>query len=393
MIEIDNATRIVPPEDCVPEKYWVRWFQLQRMFLLTLVLGTLGFVFSAQGLPDYDSYKRIYNSVSGYYFFGWEPFFVYLNYLGKYFLLNYDEFRSAILFLSLTNFATALYIFSRKLRGTVLQCRKQSMFFTILVELIFAFAFTIFFFEFFIIRIRAGLSLSMVFLAFSLFWPGKSKASKPMFLVIAILLCLAFATHLWTASSLVYFIFYPFALSLLYSKGSFARQGYFFRILLFHAVLIPAVLAFYVVLKMSVYRNRFSELNVFRLIALSVIPLIIAVFGVFSRRFVGLRSISKRQRSNSNSVLVHRTACQLMTWHYFATFSYVSMAFALLLFYMAGTVNQAGAGEAIVRLFTLSSPLAVFIVLYATRFYRGFWLFVLLSNSLFFVNTVFLSKL
>lgn len=391
MIEIDNATRIVPPEDCVPEKYGMRRLPILRVLLLTLVLGTLGFVFSAQGLPDYDSYKRIYNSVSGYYFLGWEPFFVYLNYLGNYFLLNYDEFRSVILFLSLTNFAAALYIFSRKLRGTVLQCRKQSMFFTILVGLIFIFSFTIFFFEFFIIRIRAGLSLSMVFLAFSLFWPGKSKACKLRYLIIAILLCLAFATHLCTASSLVYFIFYPFALSLLYSKGSFARQGYFFRILLFYAVLIPAVLLIYMVVEMSVYRGNklFSELNVFRLIAFSVIPLIIAVFGVFSRRFVGLRNISKTQGSNSNSVLVHGTTCQLMTWHYFVTFSYLSMAFALLLFYMAGTVNQAGSGEAIVRLFTLSSPLAVFIILCTTIFYRGFWLFLLLSNSLFFVNAVF----
>jgi hypothetical protein len=132
----------------------------------------------------------------------------------------------------------------------------------------------------------------------------------------------------------------------------------------------------------------FSSLNVFRLIALSVIPLIIAVLGMFNGGFIGLRSVSNTQMSGSKSVLVHRTACQLITWHYFATFSYISMAFALLFFYVTGVVGQSG--EAIVRLFTLSSPLGIFIVLCTTGFYRFFWLFVLLSNSLFFVNAVFL---
>lgn len=392
MIGIGNVTRIVVPKGCIPQKYGIHRFPLQRVVLLSLLLWALSFVFSAEGLPDYDSYKRIYKLVTSGYLFEWGPFFVYLNYIGKYFRLNYDQFRSAILFLSLTNFVAALFIFSRKLRGAVLRCRKQCMFFTILVGLIFAFTFTVFFFEFFVIRIRSGLSLSMVFLAFSLFWPGKKKSSKLRFLVVVILLWLAFATHLWTASILVYFVFYPVALSLLYSKSSFARQGYFFGILSFYAVLIPAVLTVYVVLEMSFYRGAhlFSKLNVFRLIALSIIPLVIVVFGVFSKQYVGLRSILKTQRSNSQSVfLVPKTARRLMIWHYFATFSYLSMAFVLLLFYMAGTVDQSGSGEAIVRLFTISSPLAVFIVLCATRFYRGFWLFVLLSNSLFFVNAVF----
>lgn len=392
MIGIRKATLIVVPKGCVPQKYGVHRFPLQRVVLLSFVLWALSFVFSAEEFPDYDSYKRIYESVASYHLFGWGPFFVYLNYLGKYFLLDYDEFRSVILFLSLTNFVAALYIFSRKLRGAVLRCRKQSMFFAILAGLIFAFAFTVFFFEFFVVRIRAGLSLSMVLLAFSLFWPDKKKSSKLRFIVVAILLGLAFATHLWTASILVYFIFYPAALSLLYSKSSFARQGYLFGIISFFAVLTPAVLTVYVVLGMSIYRGAklFSELNVFRLIALSSIPLVIVVFGVFSKKYVGLRSILKKQRSNYQSAfLLPRASRQLMMWHYFATFSYFSMTFALLLFYMAGTVNQSGSGEAVVRLFTLSSPLAVFIILCATRFYRDFWLLVLLSNSLFFVNTVF----
>jgi hypothetical protein len=233
----------------------------------------------------------------------------------------------------------------------------------------------------------------MVFLAFSLFWPGKSKSSKLRFIAVLILLVLAFTLHAYTASILVYFIFYPVALSLLYSKSSFARQGYFLGIISFFAVFIPAVLTVYITSEMSFYRGHrlFSELNVFRLIALFVIPLFMVVFGVFSKKYVGLRSILKTQRSNSQSVfLVPRTACQLMMWHYFATFSYLSMAFALLFFYMAGTIDRSG--EAIVRLFTLSSALSVFIVLCATRFYRDFWLLMLLSNSLFFVNTVFLSK-
>jgi hypothetical protein len=264
------------------------------------------------------------------------------------------------------------------------------MFFAMLAGLIFAFGFTIFFFEFFVIRIRAGLSLSMVFLAFSLFWPAKKKSSELKFIVIAILLGLAFATHLWTASILVYFVFYPAALSLLCTKSSFARQRYFLGIILLYAVLIPAVLTVYVVSEMSIYRGEhlFHKLNIFRLITLFGIPLVIIVFGVFSKRYIGLRSILKKQRSNYQSVfLLPRASRQFMMWHYFATFSYFSMAFALLLFYMSGTVDRSG--EAIVRLFTLSSPLAVFIVLCAPRFYRGFWLMVLLSNSLFFVNTVF----
>lgn len=198
-------THRIASKNDVSRIYGIRRFPLRQVALLSLFLWILSFVFSTEKLPDYDSYKRIYESVTSSCLFEWEPFFARLNYLGKYFLLSYDEFRQVILFLSLANFVAALYIFSRKLEWAALQCRKQSMIFTL--GFVFAFAFAIFFFEFFIIRIRAGLSLAMVFLAFSLFWPGRKKTSKLKFIVVVILLGLAFATHLWTAGLLVYFGF------------------------------------------------------------------------------------------------------------------------------------------------------------------------------------------
>lgn len=393
MTEIENKTPIVSPKERVPQEYGIHRFPLQPVFLLSLVFGALSFLFSAKGLPDYNSYEGLYESVTDYHFFGWEPFFVYLNYLGRYFQLSYDEFRSIILFLSLSSFTAALYIFSQKLQEAAFRFQKQNIFFAILVGLIFTFAITVFYFEFFVIRIRAGLAISIVCLAFSLFWPGRNNSHWLKFLTILILLALAFASHMQTTTVLVYFLFYPAFISILYSKRWFARKGFFFKILLFCAVFIPAVLVVCAIIKMGIYRGEhlFSELNVFRPIAWSVIPLIIAVFGVFNKTFVGLTSLPKTLESNSNGALVDRTACHLISWHYYATFSYVSMAFALLLFYMAGVVYPSG--EAIVRLFTLASPLAIFIVLTTTGFYRFFWLFLLTSNSLFFVKTVFLSNL
>ena len=393
MVEIENTTSKNISTGCTPRKYGIYWLPIQGILLLSLALWILSLIFSAKGLPDYDSYEGLYESVTGYYLWGWEPFFVYLNYLGRYFRLSYEAFRSVVLFLSLTSFTAAMYIFSRKLNLPVSQLRKQNSFFAVSIGLIFTFAFTVFFLEYFLIRIRAGFSISVVFLAFSLLWSSENRFGKLKFLLVSILLVIAFASHMQTTGVLVYFLFYPVVLSFLCLKRSFAREVFFLRILLFCAVSVPAVLVVYAVIEMGFYRGEhlFSKLNVFRLIALSVIPLIIAVFGVFNKTFVDLTGLPKTLESNSDDVPVLNPACQLISWHYFVTCSYVSMALALLLFYMAGVVYPSG--EAIVRLFTLSFPLAIFIVLCTTGFYRFFWLFILTSNSLFFVRTVFLSNL
>ena len=170
MVEIENTTSKNISTGCTPRKYGIYWLPIQGILLLSLALWILSLIFSAKGLPDYDSYEGLYESVTGYYLWGWEPFFVYLNYLGRYFRLSYEAFRSVVLFLSLTSFTAAMYIFSRKLNLPVSQLRKQNSFFAVSIGLIFTFAFTVFFLEYFLIRIRAGFSISVVFLAFSLLW-------------------------------------------------------------------------------------------------------------------------------------------------------------------------------------------------------------------------------
>src|SRR5437870_10639488 len=83
---------------------------------LSLMLLTIGvfwlasLIFSAEGLPDYESYEQIYEiDALNFSLASSEPLFVAIIQAGKFFGLDYEQFRSATLLVSIGLLSISLY--------------------------------------------------------------------------------------------------------------------------------------------------------------------------------------------------------------------------------------------------------------------------------------------
>src|SRR5207245_4062576 len=126
----------------------------------------------------------------------------------------------------------------------------------------------------------------------------------------------------------------------------------------------------------------------FRLFCISIVPLLLGVFDNFVAPRTG-RISGALKTSNALMGFDHRAVAVLqrtLSWITFSTVCYLALAIALLVLYRTGFVGECG--EAIVRVFTLSSVPAIFVILLGPSRFSRIWLFLLLSNSLFFVNTL-----
>jgi hypothetical protein len=125
----------------------------------------------------------------------------------------------------------------------------------------------------------------------------------------------------------------------------------------------------------TIYGSRgeelLSELNPVRFIMISIVPLLIL-----------LCSENKVQKINSLDKQ------GFIDFPYYFTRYYAFMAIGLLLIYVAGLTSQSG--EAIVRLYTLSSVGSLFSISITGSIFKTILSFYLaLINSLFFLMTIF----
>ena len=364
-------------------------------YILLVMLFTMGifwlasFAISIKDLPDYQSYEQIYE-IGGlnYLMASTDLGFVAVIQASKILNMDYEQFRSAILLASLTFLSIALILVYRWLRASngnvaILKLRPFIM-------LIASVSLLIFMLEFLLIRIRAGLGLSLVSFAFALYLTAK-RPNKPTNLVVTLIFYIfGYSIHGSTAIVLGYLLFLP----ILY-KVLFSRLRPFFSTPILKAIIACVLLAvaFYFVFMVSIQsvergENVESPLNGIRLLSITVAPLLLAIFdyvwSLKSEKFG-----YKRMHQTSKRVLDYKVsvaAQRKLSWIAFSTHCYLALAFALLILYTAGFITESG--EAIVRVFTLSSVPAIFVILLGSSRYSIIWLFLLLSNALFFLNTL-----
>ena len=260
-----------------PGRRGLRTYQFPSRLLFFIILGfwLSGFAYSAAGLPDYDSYQVIYQSLD----LGWGPLFLALNYLGTWLHMDYSEFRQAILLLSLTGFCWALLVFLRNSRISNPVRINRKFFFNIGTILIGSVALPVFLLEFFVIRIRSGLSLAIVSLAFAISFNTRCKAKKSSTLAAIALLALAYGIHGFATATAAYLLFSPLLFAAIYFRKSSIVPGYFFRALALAAILAGSIIVVAVIGVAHEERgaNLDSPLNSARLGALSALPVLIFV--------------------------------------------------------------------------------------------------------------------
>lgn len=306
-----------------------------------------------QDLPDYESYERIYNNslLGG----DWEIAFILINFLANLYGFTYTEFRSSILIFSLISIG-ALLIKIEKLNLTNIRSAISSNIFIFCILGVFVF-------EYFLIRIRAGFAMGIIF-ASVIVLIGNINFIK---IIIAFALAaFAFFTHKST-TVIIYSFMGLSAFTLIMDMRSMINKLIFYFLSFGVTILLLYITN-------STFEDRgehiFSPLNPVRFIMLAVVPLVI--FGFLKNRI-------KNNVINSNSKINFVV--------YFERF-YIILALGLIVIYFAGLATDSG--EALVRLYTLTSvPALLALKMSGTIKNAPISSYLLFVNASFFLATIF----
>ena len=179
-----------------------------KAILTLVILFLIGSSYLSQNnLPDFGAYEFIFNSGSGdFSISSWEPIFIMLNYVFREeFGLSYVEFRLVLRTLSLSCLLTGLYLIQRNSIQSQDFILKGYTISKLLLDFIILSAILIFLFEFYTIRIRSGLAISLFVLSLPFFYGIRDRLGGVRFFLAVLLWLLAFFTHKQTTIVLTYF--------------------------------------------------------------------------------------------------------------------------------------------------------------------------------------------
>lgn len=346
------------------------------LFVMMAVIFTYIF-YDISVLPDYLSYKEIYlNSVYDTDIYDWEPLFVLYNQTLLELDLSYEAYRTVTFFISVI--LLLISVFYSELINKKHNIEKSAILVIFLIILYFVLV------EFFLVRIRAGLAFSVFIFGFVIYL-NSSRTKFYLFPVWLIIYSCSYFIHASTFILMMYFFIVPHCFYL-YADGfkirffnknlSFNAWFFSFTRALLMLTLACAIL-FKIISGLSIRGEwLYVPLNSVRFFSLSLFPL-----GFY---FVSI-VFNKRKFSFSydrNGGLVRQP--DLNT---FIFYNYFFFILALVVFYYAGLLSIAG--EAIVRVYTLSSLIAFYFIMKGSkREYYYFWLIVSGSNSTFFIHTL-----
>jgi len=343
--------------------------------------------FSHNSLPDYVSYKVMYNMRTGdFESFANGPFFVYLIKTANGFGFTYEQFRLLVRFVSVTLLITSIAIVDRKKYKTLSLDKSilNKVFWLVIV-----FSVLVFSFEFYSIRIRGGVSISLFTISFSLWYSSYVSKSIIYRLVINIvsilLLILSFNTHFSTATTLFVFlaiplIFIQFGRLLLSSLDSEKT----IKTMLAASYLLGIVsLVFIHYAALSRGDQLYSSINFYRMLSLSFFPILIATTAYYN--LVKKIAINVSFLNFNSDARIKHHSSELLVCYF--SIMYIGFALALFTLYVIGFITIEG--EALVRIYTLSSVVSLMAIAISRSKYLSLWIFLIFVNSVFFVRTIF----
>ena len=367
------------------EYYFSKSYLILTLFVFLLFILNIDIT----KLPDYNSYERIYSGsvLESISVGGWEPFFMMINFIANSFDIKYDDYRLIVLFTSILLWFLSFTIIKRKEKKSILvalnksslnsfRIRKYSMFINILI----IFSIVLFMFEFYIIRIRAGLAISFFIFAFAILWNRTNKASILNSVIAFILLLISSQTHFSTFVILSYLVLFPYLIAKVYFYAKF-KYKVNFNFLIYICLYILSILVLKSIID-AVEVSRIgvaSQLNPVRFFSVAILPLLIAL-PIFKKKKLFLNLTTRNV--GLNEVTSFRDV-----YYYFIFLNYIYLLINLVFFYSFGLVDIAG--EAVVRVYSLAYIPAFLIIFNTNKKYVYFWLIVILVNALFFMNTIY----
>jgi hypothetical protein len=323
---------------------------------LLIFITLLILILNISQLPDYEIYSNIYrdSTLGG----KWEILFVALNYYSKYIGLTYEIFRFLLYIFCLGS----LYFFLVQL--SKFRKSQKSNLITIFSFIFYLFVLSVFILEFFIIRIRAGLSIALIILGIGI----ALSSSKIIFRTLVVLLAfvLAFFIHKSTTVILVFMIGMP-ALGVTLNRRTIFGSQRQANILL---VFLAAALLYSLVFTQTQERSGqvVSLLNPVRFFAIGVVPFLLFLCFYWEN----IKHFSLPRFENL------RTAFD---------FFYFALSSCLIVITVFGISPYSG--EAIVRFLTLYSlPSLILLYLVGNLNQAPIAAYLALINALFFLNTI-----
>jgi hypothetical protein len=320
---------------------------------------------NSPNLPDYESYWLIFTT-SGIQSGGRYANFALALEALKSIGLTYEHIRVFIMMLGITlvvamlRFEPLLNVHAKKPTGIF----SHSGILLILDVAVFTF-------EFFVVRLRAGISIFFFSLSFIKMLQQRHLLVKKSYcsLFIAVGFLISASTHFETFGVLCLFLILPYLWYRIATIWNFRTIACFFIV----SLLFWLTFFWLGVSGSTSVRGEHlaSELNFYRLLAISILPILLwAPLWVYYRRV-----LSKSSRSRH--------------YPYIFNVNYLACAMAIAAFYYSGVGSDDG--EAVVRISTLSSVgAALCLAGWGVNARNAMSVFLIVSNSLFFINTVFL---
>lgn len=312
------------------KKFEISDLQMQKVWkyfiwIYFIVAAVYFLLLDARKLPDYSAYSANFANPQNIN----EPLFIFLNNAFRNAGISYESFRNLILLFSLCSLLYLLLVVQK------LESIPKSPKLNIASIILIAYILIIFIFEFFVIRIRAGLAISLFCIGIaSVSRSPKYFFSWALFLITA---CAAFFVHKSSAVILI-LTFGVTTLPLLNnvkpeSWNLWITNGLGLNLMY---LLVTGTLLFLVLTQNQVRTGVvISGLNPIRFICLGIIPLI-------------LFAITRLLRNQQNQFF-----CVPNAWVLSFENFYIALAIGLLLIYWLGLT--ATSGEALVRFYTLLS--------------------------------------
>lgn len=337
-------------------------------------------------LPDYEAYKAIfYMRASNYESSGSDLFFVYFVKFFSDLNFSYEAFRLTLVSVSLFLITVSTVIFINHSKWVYIT--KKSDYYDLFFALILVFSFYFFLIEFYSVRLRGGLSISFFYTSL-VFFIIKGR-SFLLYFAFILFMSMSFGTHLTTAVTLFGFLMVP---SILFTNIKFFLRyigiDRYIKISISIIILSGFILVFGMIY-FSTFRGEHlnSKLNVFRLLFISIIPMIIYFFWERKKLKKDIEVYYSLLMCDDRISLEKLSAAKEI-WVHFVTIAYLGCALGLVFFYLIGMISTAG--EAVIRVFTLSSIVSLLVLTLCKNKINLLWFFIVFSNSMFFLNTVFL---
>lgn len=331
-------------------------------FYAVVAFVVVGLFIPAAELPDYYSYEQIYQlEGQNYAVASKEALFVWMVGVLVGADLSYEAFRIVALVFVCSALTYAIWRIGASSRssggGLVAATAGAALAFSTWIVLL----------EFAVVRLRAGFAIGLAVIGFSLLTTGRRSSLRVVMGLSALAACMG--VHLSTALVLGFFLFGPLGLALAKRVRWLPSRGAELVILGAGTLAVGAAVVGLTVAGAD-QRGEWlvSPLNPIRFLGICLIPLCIFVW------------------SASRSTFAPQGNTPVALWLAGASECYAAIAVALGWFVAAGLTHEAG--EALVRVFSLSSIPAILYICGGGVRFRMFWLYLVTCNAAFFVNTL-----